>query len=210
MGSLIFKRSNKGALITKPTCFISCSCWLHTLVFSQFVLCVTLHFTQASHYCSCPKDTISPQTAGSTEPPDMPPQMPHSPVKMHHCSPKIHQHMALCAGLMSSEGQMAQTPLEISSSPCRRSFTQQKDHHDQMAHMVSVWSSEDPETVLKSLSAALQFYSSFWFVFELSKMLCFPLSFLVLQGSGRRLKTTLQSSGYLVRGIQLLLISISV
>lgn len=88
---------------------------------------------------------------GQMPAPHMPPQVPHSPVEMHHTTPKILQHMPPSPGHMPSVDQLAQAPLEISSSPRRSSFAQQKDLYDQMAHMVSVWSSEYLKTVLKSL-----------------------------------------------------------
>lgn len=91
-------------------------------------------------------------------PPHMPPQVPHSPVEMHHSTPQILQHMPPSPGHMPSVDQLAQAPLEASSSPRRSSFTQQKDLYDQMAHMVSVWSSEYLKTVPKSVF--LQHYTS--------------------------------------------------
>lgn len=78
----------------------------------------------------------------SQMPPHMPPQVPHSPVEMHHTTPPILQHMPPSPGHMPSVDQLAQAPLDISSSPRRSSFTHQKDLYDQMAHMVSVWSSK--------------------------------------------------------------------
>uniref|UniRef100_H3C2R5 Protein transport protein sec16 n=1 Tax=Tetraodon nigroviridis TaxID=99883 RepID=H3C2R5_TETNG len=72
---------------------------------------------------------------GQVPPPHIPPQVPHSPVEMHHTTPQIFQHMPPSPGHIPSVDQLAQTPLEISSSPRRSSFTQQKDLYDQMAHM---------------------------------------------------------------------------
>lgn len=118
-----------------------------------------------------PKMLSASGTAGSTEPP----HMPYSAVKMPYSSSQIHQHIPPCPGLMPSDGQVAQAPLQKSSSPYRRSFTQQKDHYDQMIHTVSVWSSAYPKFVLKSilLSAALHLYSSvfLFFVFLFFKLL---------------------------------------
>lgn len=86
-------------------------------------------------------------------PPHMPPQVPHSPAEMHHSTPQIHQHMPPSPGHVPSVDQLAQTPLEI-TSPRRSSFTQQKDLYDQMAHMVSVWSLENPEFIQQRCSSA--------------------------------------------------------
>lgn len=90
-------------------------------------------------------------------PPHMPTQVMHSPVEMHHTTTQVLQHMPPSPGHLPSVDQLAQAPLEI-PSPRRSSFTQQKDLYDQMAHMVSVWSSDYLKTVLKYLF--LQHYSS--------------------------------------------------
>ncbi|CAF89606.1 unnamed protein product, partial [Tetraodon nigroviridis] len=100
---------------------------------------------------------------GQVPPPHIPPQVPHSPVEMHHTTPQIFQHMPPSPGHIPSVDQLAQTPLEISSSPRRSSFTQQKDLYDQMAHMVRSWEEvKDYVTIFRLFGGGGWLKNWFW------------------------------------------------